>query len=350
MTSDQNSILLDTLHLRQADHARNPKLDSLIAELRSLLEPLQEKITKEQGCLPQWPVCLILGNPRSGTTLLLQWLASLGCFSYPTNLFTRFAYAPYIGILLQKMLFDEQYNYHNDFCDLKPHLGFSSSLGKSKGALAPNECFHFWRRFMPNFDLQWLSESQIGQVDFRTMALELGLIEKKSGKPFCAKGLMHQYNLPAFFRNCPFFFMLHVKRESMHVMQSILASRLEFYGTNEIWWSVKPKEYTQLEEMDVYHQIAGQVYFTEKAIKGGLEMIPETNQLTIRYESFCSEPKAVYQQIVEKYAVLGCELPVAYTGMESFKPSNRISLPKKDIEGFQSAYEDFFSGSVVCND
>lgn len=345
--TQQDSVFLSTLNARQADHARNSKLDSLIADLRGMLEPVQLKITEEQGCLPQWPICLITGSPRSGTTLLLQWLAFLGCFSYPTNLLTRFAYAPSFGISVQKMLFDPEYAYHGDLFDLEMEHNFSSNLGKSKGVLAPNEWFHFWRRFMPNFDLKWLSEAELASVDDFGMANELGLIEKGFGKPFCTKGLMHQYNIPFFCRRLPFLFFLNLTRNPIYVMQSIFCAREEFYATHDIWWSVRPKEYNQLKELDVYHQISGQVFFTEKAIEEGLEKVPKSNHLTIQYESFCVDPKAVYGQIVEKYATLDCALPVEYKGPESFKCGNEIRLPKKDIDGLQSAYDDFASGRIT---
>ncbi len=101
--------------------------------------------------------------------------------------------------------------------------------------------------------------------------------------------------------------------------------------------------------MDLYQQIAGQVYFTEMAIEDGLQYVSERNQLTIDYESLCEDPKAVYKQIVEKYAVLGCDLNPEYNGSKSFVCSNKIHLPKKDIDSLQSAYDNFASGQIRFN-
>ena len=282
--NNPSSVFLDTLNKRQIGHARNPNLDSLIAELSEFLTPVQSIITESHGCPPQWPVGLVVGCPRSGTTLLMQWLASLGVFSYPTNLLTRFAYAPYLGILFQKMLFDTDFAHQDDFCDLRPQDFFSSSLGKCRGVLAPNEFFHFWRRFMPNFDLQYLAEEQLSVVDFSSMVLELGLIEKGLGRPFFTKGLIQQYNIKTFYDEIPHLFFLSLLRNPIHVMQSILIAREEFYGTRDLWWSVRPEEYIFLKDMDIYHQVAGQVYFTEQAIANGLKDIPQASQLAVEYE------------------------------------------------------------------
>ena len=35
-------------------------------------------------------VVLVVGGPRSGSTVMMQWLASSGVFAYPSNLLSRF--------------------------------------------------------------------------------------------------------------------------------------------------------------------------------------------------------------------------------------------------------------------
>ena len=132
-------------------------------------------------------------------------------------------------------------------------------------------------------------------------------------------------------------------------MQSILNSREKYYGTQNVWWSVKPKEYEQLKDMDLYHQIAGQVYFTDKKIEKGLQHVSVGDQLTIEYESLCENPKAVYKRIVEKYAVLGCDLDHEYNGPKSFVYDNKICLPQEELDSLQSAYDDFASGKITLN-
>lgn len=318
----------------------NAGLNHLLDELRTLLAPVQGAI---QAGYPSFPVGTIVGIPRSGTTLFLQWLSSLGCFSYPSNVLTRFAYAPYIGALVQQMLFDPDLDYHGDFSDLRSGINHSSELGKSKGALACNEFQHFFRTFMPNFDLEWLDESALKQTDSQGISNGLASIEKAFGKPFMTKGSLLQLNIRHFADRIPSLFWLHISREPLFVMQSILRARENYYGNRNTWWSSKPKEYDQLKEMDIYHQIAGQVYFTDKSIKEGLESIPDSKSLTIKYEDFCAEPEMYYDRIYKKYSELGCELPKEYRGAASFKVSNKISLPSSDIDALQEAYNEFNS-------
>lgn len=341
------SIFLENEAYKSEQFRSNDKLNALLSELKELLFPVQ--IIIDCPPQPQWPVGCIIGNPRSGSTLMLQFMASTGVFSYPTNVLTRFSYAPYIGALIQKMLFDPEYDFHGDFADIQSRMNFTSDLGKSKGALATNEFQHFFRNYMPNFDIEWLNDSALKKVDCKAFTKGLASIEKAFERPFVTKANILQYNLEYFAREIPSLFYVYIKRTTIFIMQSILISREKYYGTRNIWFSAKPKEYEQLKDMDLYHQIAGQVYFTEMAIEDGLQRVPDRNQLTIDYESLCENPMAVYRMIYEKYAVLGCDLVPEYNGPKSFFCGNKISLPKKDIDLLQSAYDDFAYGQITFN-
>ncbi|MDL1963291.1 MAG: sulfotransferase [Deltaproteobacteria bacterium] len=341
------SIFLENEASKSEQFCSNDKLNALLSELKELLFPVQ--MTIDCPSQPQWPVGCIIGNPRSGSTLLLQFMASIGVFSYPTNVLTRFAYAPYIGALIQKMLFDPEYDFHGDFADIQSQINFASDLGKSKGALATNEFQHFFRNYMPNFDIEWLNDDALKKVDCKALAKGLVSIEKVFNQPFVTKANLLQYNMEYFAREISSLFYLYIKRVPIFMMQSILNSREKYYGTRSTWWSVKPKEYDQLKDMDLYHQIAGQVYFTEIAIEKGLQYVSDRNQLTIEYEFLCEDPKAVYRRIVEKYAVLGCDLDPEYNGPKLFVYDKKIRLPQEELDSLQSAYDDFASGKITFN-
>jgi hypothetical protein len=321
----------------------NSKLNVLLDELAALLKPVQAGLHFKT---PRAPVGSIIGNPRSGTTLFLQWIASLGCFSYPTNFLTRFAYAPYIGALVQKMLFDPAYDFHGDFKDLKSELNFSSELGKSKGALASNEFQHFFRNHMPNFDLEWLDDDLLEQVDCKGISSGLASIEAGLEKPFFTKANILQYNLDYFSRELPQLLWVHMTREPIYVMQSLLLAREQYCGNRSTWFSAKPREFNQLKDLDTYHQIAGQVYFTDQAIQDALASLPSNRWLTVEYESFCEDPGATYRALKEKYAALGSALPPAPKSMVSFEARNDLRLPGHEIDALVCAYRDFEEGHL----
>jgi hypothetical protein len=317
--------------------AKNPLLDELISTLKSHLQPIQRKI-EAQLVAPQWPVLGILGNSRCGSTVFLQWLSSLGCFSYPTNVLARFAYAPAIGAMVQNMLFDPKYDYHGNFSDIQSVQNYTSDLGRSRGALVANEFYHFFRNYLPSYDIQYLDDKELSQSNVKGLISGLASIEAELNMPFIVKAKMLQYNLDYFDPKMPFWVYVHIRRDPFFTMQSLLQGRERYYGDRILWWAAKPKEYEWLKDTDVYSQIAGQVYFTNKAILLGLENVSEKRKLIIDYEQFCEKPKGVYDQLVEKYAALGCVLPTEYIGKQKFVASQSERLSQIDADALRSAY------------
>jgi hypothetical protein len=127
------------------------------------------------------------------------------------------------------------------------------------------------------------------------------------------------------------------------VMQSILQARERFYGDRALWWSVKPKEYEQLKDMDFYHQIAGQVYYTDRALAEQMLGIPERNKLVIAYEAFCADPKSVARALNEKYAGFGLNLDMPIDKVDVLEPQNHVRVEAEDIRQLKKAYEAFES-------
>ena len=102
---------------RTREHRRNSDLEQVLGQLNDALAPAGDALAAAHD-VPRHPVILVVGCPRSGTTLLMQWLAAAGCFSVPTNLVSRFFRAPAIGALVERVLFD-------------PTLEFRGELGSS---------------------------------------------------------------------------------------------------------------------------------------------------------------------------------------------------------------------------
>lgn len=92
------SSILEHIPDRRSEYLPNEKLSSLLARLRSLLEPIQLNLN-ESFTTPRYPVFVIVGVPRCGTTLLTQVLDSTGQFFVPGNFLSRFAYAPLLGVM-----------------------------------------------------------------------------------------------------------------------------------------------------------------------------------------------------------------------------------------------------------
>lgn len=308
--------------IRTRDFSRNRELEALLGEVNDILW------TAEQSLLPkaasEFPLLFIVGPHRSGSTLLMQWLANMGHFAYPTNLLSRFYKAPITGAKIQLLLTDERYNFRNEILDFSTKVNFRSDNGKTVGALAPNEFWYFWRRFLSFSELDYLPTAELESVvDTTTLGAELRGVAAAHAKPLVMKALILNYNidlLERLFKNSIF---IYSKREPLSNIASGLNARQRQYGNIEQWYSFKIPEYHQLKARDPYTQVAGQIYHINHAVQKGLAEVPEQRKLTIQYEEFCQHPEYFYHELRQRLAILGHRSPPKYTGPEAFKPTRR---------------------------
>ncbi len=315
-------------------------LDEILSELKKILQPLQKEIEPEFE-KSNFPFGFIVGNPRSGTTVFLQYLASLGCFSYPTNVLARFAYAPYYGALIQQMLFNKEFDPLGELDSIDSSITFKSSLGKNKGLLGPNEFQHFFRNYTTNFFPEYIKKEAFNLIDFQSLKNGLNSIESVFNQPFVTKAMMFQYNLADFYKHVPNGIFFYMKRDPLYVMQSIFLARQKYFGDVNNWWSVKPKEFNFLKDMDIYHQIAGQVYFTDKSIESNFDLIPEYNKLIIQYEDFCENPSIYFDKIKLIYLRYKTNIIIKNISNISFKNTNSLIISKVEFDKLATAYNYF---------
>lgn len=284
---------------------------------------------------------LIVGCARSGSTLIMQWLASTDQVAYPTNFLSRFYASPYVGAMIQQMLIDSTYKYKEEFSDVQNLARFKSDLGKTSGLFAPNEFYYFWRRFFKYGDIQYLTEDESRKVDANGFFTELASIESVFEKPLAMKGHLIGWNIPFFYSLFSNVIFVHVKRDPIYNAQSLLEAREKFYGDQNQWYSFKPVEYPALKDLNLYQQVAGQVYFTNRAVQQGLSEVETRNRLSVSYEEFCKSPQKTYRKLRAQLSLFGYDLAPHYTGPKSFESANQVRLSKRQNNLISKAYEEF---------
>lgn len=295
---------------------KDASLETALSDLNELIEDVECPIKSNEA---QSPIILIMGCARSGSTLLLQWLASTGLFSYPSNLIARFYTNPYLGIRTQQALLEFDPLNQLDFKETK--LDFSSSLGKTNGALGPSEYWYFWRTFF-NFkdDAQILSQDQLDTIDGNTFIKKLLAFEQLTNKPLAMKGMLLNWHIPYLYSLNQKFLFINVNRDPFLNAQSLLMARENFFGDRSKWYSFKPAEYKELKDENPLTQVAGQVLFTRKAIAAGLSQIPEENIMNLEYADFCSNPKGFLDILVHKFNKLGGKIESQNVDQDLLKP------------------------------
>lgn len=322
---------------RTKSFERNLSLESLLKDVNSNLSLVENELVKNSRL--DMPILFILGPHRSGSTLFLQWLANTGIFSYPTNLLSRFYQAPIMGAKLQLLLADERYNYRDELKDFHSEINFESDNGKTKGALAPNEFWYFWRRFLPFGELDYLpTEELLKKSNTQLLQAEFAGMMNVFQKPMALKAMILNYNidfLDQLFENAIF---IHTKRDPLTNIESALKARERQLGDIDKWYSFKIPEYHELIERNPYEQVAGQIYHINKAVELELEKVANHKKMTVQYEDFCDNPKAVFDELKLKLLENGFKADVKYALQDSF------GITRKEVEDekIKSAYSRFY--------
>lgn len=273
-------------------------LNKSLAPAQKLL--LESELTERRS----HPLVFVMGPLRSGTTLFMQWLAATGVCAYPTNLLSRFYGAPAIGALIQQLLTDPAYNFRDEILDFQSPIAFSSDNGKTKGALAPNEFWYFWRRFLPFKELDWLPDEELERiVDVQRLADELLGLTRIFGKPFALKGLILNYNIPFLAKAFPGALFVRMHRDPIANVASILDARVRQFGNERTWYSFKIPEYPRLKDMDALNQSVGQLHFIDSALRKGMGELDESRSLYVCYEAFCENPEEIYAEFCGKLRI-----------------------------------------------
>lgn len=306
---------------RTAIFSRNVRLEALLKEINSSLWVAEKEILKDDQAT-NFPMLFVMGPMRSGTTLFMQWLANTGLIAYPTNLLSRFYQAPVIGAKIQLLLTDPRYNFRDELGEFTQQSEYKSENGKTKGALAPNEFWYFWRRFLaePGRDV-WTDDELWKSMDTQTMLAELAGIMDVFEKPFAANGKLFNYNIPfldSLFEKALF---VQIKRDPISNIASVLNARRQQFGSEEAWYSFKIPEYSQLKSLDPIAQCAGHVHYIDKAVSQGMSQVDESRKLVVYYEDFCNDPCSVFNKLTSKIGMDG----EPYKGPEQFKPQRSVS-------------------------
>lgn len=314
---------------RAEQFTRVSELEALLAELNSNLSGANEQYL--ENAQERFSKIFVMGPLRSGTTLFTQWLANTGLAAYPTNMLSRFFGAPLVGAKIQQLLTDPRYNFRNEILDFNSDINFSSDNGKTKGALAPNEFWYFWRRFLPFDELDYMPADELKQkANLAGFRDELNALANIFEKPFAMKAMIMNQNIPELAEQFDKPLFIWIRRDPIFNIQSALEARKRQYGDINTWYSFKIKEYPHLKDLDPLESVAGQIASINRSVEQGIAALPEHKKLVVEYEDFCQDPEYYYNEITRRIQQQGGiynNIPDVYLGKKSFhcKKDWRIS-------------------------
>ncbi len=305
--------------------------EEFIAHLNTCFGMGERAATAGLGEAPEFPSLFVIGAPRSGTTVLMQWLANWPAFGVPTNLLARFHQAPYLGGLVQRLLTDQNLGYLDELAiPGADQAGFQSVIGKTAGILSPHEFFYLWRRFFPLDRGRALTDAERKLADPAGFARALRHLEAALTKPLAMKAIIMQYEIALIAAAVPKSVFLFTRRDEVGNCDSILESRKRVHGSAEEWFSVKPPGIDRFLTESPVVQVAAQVALTNDLISGQLQRLDPARVIQTDHEAFCDSPESTALSIVGSFSRLGCHIsphPCPGTFVSNRRqPANREEL------------------------
>lgn len=322
---------------RAQQFRKNIILEQLLSELNADLELSEEKlISSNLNQEMPFPLILVMGPLRSGTTLFTQWLANTGLIAYPTNLLSRFYQAPILGSKIQLLLTDPRFNFRDELGEFAQQAEYRSENGKTKGVLAPNEFWYFWRRFLsePQRDI-WSDEELKQSMDIATMRAELIGMMNVFQQPFATKGMLFNYNIPFLNSILEKVVFVQIKRDPISNVASVLDARKRQLGSESQWYSFQIPEYEALKDLDPITQVSGQIHHINNAVDNGISSVDESRKLVVQYEEFCENPEYFFDALAAK---LGLNNP-KYNGPSKFELSRTNILNAEQISAALKSFK-----------
>ena len=252
-------------------------------EINRLIDSVERpKIKKEI-----FPNIFIFGVPRSGTTLFSQALIYCLDVGYINNLIARFYKAPFLGAIISKDI------------NIPKIISFESSLGRTPLISDPHEFGYFWTEifgYKNSKDIK-IDEFDSSKLKLNKMKEEILALNWVFEKPCVFKNTLTGLFIKEISEKLKKSIFIYVERNPFDNAVSLLKARYKMYGTPNIWWSLKPKEYEKIKDKSPEEQVVAQVFFLKKEFSNKIKDMK--NVLQIKYEEFCKSPMESIEEVVD---------------------------------------------------
>jgi hypothetical protein len=255
---------------------------------------------------------MIVGLPRSGTTLVYELIVQAFMVGFLTRLYSYAYGAPNIATRIVA----------NKIRD--PYARYSSNYGRISGRYAPAENSIFWDRWVPEDPVlgHFIPASFVKNSSIKEANITLASMSAIAERPYVFKNIYMALALPAFLRLQPEAKILVVRRN----IQSIVASVYKGRKSRSAWWSIRPPFATEMDSRDIFEQTVFQCARSKQILDRAIGSMAASQYMIADYEHICEAP----QDFLDKVAAwtgTGFERRSNSVIPERFRPSKGPGIP-----------------------
>lgn len=282
---------------------------------RRALRPIADRLEAMVGRSverPDLPPLIILGPPRSGTTLVYQAMVSRYKLSYFCNLAERYYDWPCLATWLERKHIRRERN------------RFESRFGRVSGRHGPSEARKLWSTWFTYH----CCDEHVQESSVSACRHAVANAVRCVGYPFVTKNPDHCIRIPALELSFPDAIYLRVTRNPAETARSILNARATYLGSYDRWFGVRPPEVPAGSGLDPVEEVVRQVHYLDRRIDEAFESAVEHNrQVTIDYADFCNNPARSLAAVEHVARSNGLALESRANTIPAFTPSSGRLLP-----------------------
>lgn len=263
--------------------------------------------------LPHAPV-LIVGAPRSGSTLLFQLLTEAFDFGYLSNAHCMFSGAPsWVERVFRPLR-------------RRGSSTFASKRGVVEGWSAPSECGRFWYRFFRRKP-EYVPAAEFGRRESRALRAALRALLRAFGRPVLFKNMHCGLRLEPLAAAVPEALFIFITRDVVENAHSLLETRRDVSGDYAAWWSMEPPGIETLKGLPPEQQVVEQVRSINTLVARQLEELHRGRYLTLSYEELSARPRETVETVARFLAAHQAE-PARRGGQlpEAFPPRTKVRI------------------------
>ncbi len=237
---------------------------------------------------------LVIGAPRSGSTLLYQLLIQRFDVTYLGNRHCAFFGAPSLV---------ERFGGRT----ASPPIDYGSRHGLTSGAWGPSECGPFWYRFFRKSP-QFVPLAEARPEDLVRLRAAFRALGNAGRRPLVFKNLLCALRLEPIAAALPEARFVVIRRDPFEHARSILVARMRANGEARSWWSAEPPGWEELRELGPPDQVLGQIEAIHSTIDDAREELGPERFYDVTYERLIEDAPATLTAISEHARAEGITL------------------------------------------
>jgi len=287
-----------------------------------LLQRREKRLLRETGT-SKVPMILVVGAPRSGTTLVYQTLARYLDVSYVSNLTSLFPRSPLSGTRLFRWLPQPRSADFRNFYGQTAHLN------------GPNDGFCVWNRWLGHD--RYVPRTELSESEQQSIREFFQAWQRQFGKPFLNKNNRNTGCLDLLSRLFPDATFVVVRRNPVLVAQSLIKAREQVQGDKAVGWGLHSQSSdTDRDRLSYVNDVCAQILQIEEQLDEQLSQIPESRLIEFTYEGFCEDPGHALQTLAARIPDVSLKRDLIAAELQPFAVSAQVTLTPDELERLQA--------------